>query len=531
MLAPAASRRGGAEEIGMSGSQELTGPDLSTGVLASELADGQMLVGHANGEAVLLARSASRVFAVGANCSHYGGPLVDGLLVGNTVRCPWHHACFSLENGEALRAPARDSLACFDIEERAGKLYVLGKRAARAAEPSADSPSAIVIIGAGAAGNSAAEKLRRTGYRGLLTLLGAEGSLPVDRPNLSKDYLAGNAPEEWIALRSAEFYAEHEIDIRQDARVRSFDPVKKTVQLESGVELAYGALLLATGAAPVAPSLPGAGLPHVRTLRTLADSRAIIERSAGAKRAVIVGAGFIGLEVAASLRARKLEVTVVAPDALPLGRVLGDELGRAIQKLHESKGVVFRLGARPASITAQAVQLDDGSELDADLVVFGIGVRPSLELAEAAGLELDRGVLVDEYLRTSAPGVFAAGDVARFPDARTGDKIRVEHWVVATRQGEIAALNMLGKNTRFDAVPFFWSAHYDSTVSYLGHAEAWERVDIAGNIEQLDCAVAFRKGPHTLALATIGRDRASLEAELAMERGDEAALQRIVPTT
>ncbi|HWZ91132.1 MAG TPA: FAD-dependent oxidoreductase, partial [Polyangiaceae bacterium] len=230
-----------------------------------------------------------------------------------------------------------------------------------------------------------------------------------------------------------------------------------------------------------------------------------------------------------SLRARNVDVTVVAPEPFPLGRVLGDKLGRAIQKLHEARGVVFRLGTRPASISEHAVLLDDGREIPADLVVFGIGVRPSVELAEAAGLALDRGVVVDEYLRTSAPGIFAAGDVARFPDARTGEKIRIEHWVVATRQGETAALNMLGKSERFEAVPFFWSAHYDCTVSYLGHAEAWERVDIAGNLEQLDCAVAFRKGAHTLALATIGRDRASLEAELAMERRDEATLHRIVP--
>jgi NADPH-dependent 2,4-dienoyl-CoA reductase/sulfur reductase-like enzyme len=211
--------------------------------------------------------------------------------------------------------------------------------------------------------------------------------------------------------------------------------------------------------------------------------------------------------------------------------VLGAELGSRIQKLHEAHGVVFHLGTRPESISERAVRLADGSELEADLVVFGIGVRPSVELAEAAGLTLDHGIVVDQYLRTSAPDVFAAGDVARFPEARTGDKIRVEHWVVATRQGETAALNMLGKSQPFDAVPFFWSAHYDCTVSYLGHAEAWDRIDIAGSVENLDCALAFRKGSHTLALATVGRDRASLEAEHAMEQRDEATLQRLVPST
>ncbi|HEY4106124.1 MAG TPA: FAD-dependent oxidoreductase [Polyangiaceae bacterium] len=514
----------------MSGSQELTGPDLSAGVSSSELGEGQMLVGHSGGEAVLLARSAQKVFAVGAHCTHYGGPLADGILVGETVRCPWHHACFSLESGAAERAPGRDPIACFNVEERGGKLYVLGKREPKAAPANPREPSSIVIVGAGPAGNSAAEKLRRAGYSGKLTLIGAEDSQPVDRPNLSKDYLAGNAPEEWIPLRPAEFYAEQKIELRQGVRAERVDTKAKLVELAGGEKLAYGALLLTTGATPIAPSIPGAELPHVFTLRTLADSGRIIEKSAGAKRAVVIGAGFIGLEVAASLRTRKIEVTVVAPDAVPLGRVLGESLGRAVQKLHESRGVAFRLGTRPSAISARSVKLEDGTELEADLVVFGIGVRPALELAEASGIAVDRGISVDQFLRTNAPDVFAAGDVARFPSAQSGDKIRVEHWVVATRQGETAALNMLGHEQPFDAVPFFWSAHYDTTISYLGHAESWDRIDVAGSIDDLDCALAFRKGERTLAFATIGRDRVSLEAEHAMEHRDEATLHRLVPT-
>jgi len=511
----------------MASNQDLTGPDLSEGLDESSLAEGQMLVGHANGEAVLLARSATKVFAIGAHCTHYGAPLVDGLLLDDSVRCPYHHACFSLATGQVLRAPARDPVACYQVEQRAGKLYVLGKQAPSPAR-AISHPSAIVIVGAGAAGNSAAEKLRREGYAGKLTLVGAEGSLPVDRPNLSKDYLAGTAPEEWIPLRSEEFYREQRIEYVQ-ARVSSIHPDSKSIALEGGSRLSYDALLLTTGAAAIRLNIPGGGLPHVHTLRTLADSRAIIARSTGQKRAVLIGAGFIGLEVAAALRARGTEVTVVAPDAVPLGRVLGEALGRVVQQLHEAHGVQFRLGTRPKAITEHSVVLEDGSELAADLVVFGVGVRPATELAEAAGLAVDRGVLVDQYLRTSAPDVFAAGDIARFPEARTGQLIRVEHWVVATRQGEVAAWNLLGQKTIFDAVPFFWSAHYDCTISYLGHAENWERVDVAGDLGARDCALAFRRGDRTLALATIGRDRASLEAELALERGDEATLQKLVP--
>ena len=513
----------------MASDQELTGPDLGQGIDDSMLTEGQMLTGHVAGEAVLLARSSGRVFAVGAHCTHYGAPLADGLLVGDTVRCPYHHACFSLETGAVLRAPARDGIACFDVEQRAGKLIVLGKRAP-AQQASVKGPSSVVIVGAGAAGNSAAEKLRREGYAGTITLVGAEGPLPVDRPNLSKDYLAGTAPEEWIPLRSSEFYREQRIDLVQQ-RATALDLREKTVTLADGSKLDYGALLLATGATPAVLPIPGAQLPHVHTLRTLADSRAIIAASSGAKRAVLIGAGFIGLEAAASLRARGIEVTVIAPDALPLGRVLGEALGRAVKQLHESHGVQFRLGARPTRISEHGVTIDDGSEVPAELVLMGVGVRPELGLAEAAGLTVDRGVVVDEYLRTSAPDVYAVGDIARFPDPRSGDGIRVEHWVVATRQGEVAASNLLGKRQPFDAVPFFWSGHYDRTINYLGHAEHWDRIDVDGSVESFDCSVAFRKGKRTLALATLGRDLASLRAELAFEQGDEAALERLVPTT
>lgn len=512
----------------MGGDQKLTGPDLSQGIDTKDLADGKLLVGHANGEAVLVARRGAELFAIGAVCTHYGGPLGEGLLVGETVRCPWHHACFSLRTGEAA-APARDPVACYGVEERNGKLYVLGKRAPDAPRAPASVPDAIVIVGAGAAGNAAAEMLRREGYAGKITMIGAEASGPVDRPNLSKDYLAGTAPEEWIPLRGDDFYAEKKIDLQRGTRVNAIDVAKKTVSLANGTTLSYGALLLATGAEPNRPKLPGADLPHVHCLRTLDDARTIIGKIGTVKHAVIVGAGFIGLEVAASLRARGVEVAVVAPDALPLVHVVGEALGTAIKKLHEEHGVTFHLGTRPASVAETSVTLENGTKLAADLVVFGIGVRPSTDLAEAAGLALDRGVVVDEYLRTSAPDVFAAGDIARWPDTHAGDKIRVEHWVVATRQGEIVALNMLGKNRPYDAVPFFWSAHYDVTISYVGHAEKWDRIDVDGSIEKRDCALAFRRGDKTLAVATIGRDHVSLEAEAAMERNDEASLRRLVP--
>jgi NADPH-dependent 2,4-dienoyl-CoA reductase/sulfur reductase-like enzyme/nitrite reductase/ring-hydroxylating ferredoxin subunit len=507
----------------------LAGPDLQVGVDAGDVKDGGVLAGHAGGKAVLVARRGAEVFAIGATCSHYGGPLAEGLVIDDTVRCPWHHACFSLKTGEALRAPALNPLPCFGVEERAGKLFVVGERAPGKAPAPVRTPESVVIVGAGAAGNAAAETLRREGYAGRLTLVGAESSVPYDRPNLSKDYLAGNAPEEWIPLRSAEDYAKQGIDLLLGSRVDRINLAAKEVVLANGTKLGYGGLLLATGADPVRLTMRGSDLPHVHYLRSLADSRAIIAKCARVKRAVVVGASFIGLEVTAALRARGIDVTVVAPETVPLGRVLGDGIGGAIRELHEARGVSFRLGARLVSIDAAHVTLDGGEKIAADLVVLGIGVRPVTALAAAAGVAIDRGVVVDEYLRTSVPDVFAAGDIARWPYARTGERIRVEHWVVAERQGQVAAMNILGRRRPFDAVPFFWSVHYDVTVSYVGYADGWDRIDVSGDIAARDCSVAFRRGDATLAIATIGRDHASLEAEAAMERGDEGALREIVP--
>jgi NADPH-dependent 2,4-dienoyl-CoA reductase/sulfur reductase-like enzyme/nitrite reductase/ring-hydroxylating ferredoxin subunit len=511
------------------GETKLTGPDLTQGVATGDVPDGGVLLGHASGESVILARRGARVLAVAATCTHYGGPLAEGLIGEDEIRCPWHHACFSLRTGAALRGPALNPVACFDVEERGGRVVVLGKREAPSTQRTRTGPSSVVIVGAGAAGNACAESLRREGYAGPVSLIGDETTVPVDRPNLSKDYLAGSAPEEWMPLRGEDFYRDQKIELSLGASVTAIDVAEKRVRLSDGKAKPYGALVLATGAAPVRLPIAGADAPHVMTLRTLADSRAIIARAAGAKCAVLLGAGFIGLEVAASLRARGLEVHVVAPDALPLVRVLGDEVGAFIKKHHEEHGVIFHLGKTAKAITASSVQLASGDTIAADFVVIGVGVKPRVALAQGAGLAVQDGILVDTHLRTSAPDVWAAGDVARWPAARSGDKIRVEHWVVAGRLGQIAAKNVLGQAIPCDVVPFFWSVHYDLTINYVGHATTWDRIDVAGNLEARDAAIALRRGGTTLAIATIGRDRACLDAEAAMEQGDEEALTRIVP--
>jgi len=497
-----------------------TGPDLRQGIAFGDLPDGGTRAGHAGGEAVLLVRRGEDVFAVGAVCTHYGGPLAEGLVVGETVRCPWHHACFSLRTGEALRAPALNPVSCWRVARRGGAVYVQEKleKAAPRALTSPTLPRSVVIVGGGAAANAAAETLRKEGFSGGITLLSADDSAPYDRPNLSKGFLAGTAEEDWIPLRSPDFYREHDIDLKLRACVAGVDPTSRTLRLVDGSELAFDALLFATGAEPVRLDIPGSDLAHVHYLRTLADSRAIVAKSEASRRAVVIGASFIGLEVAASLRARNIEVDVVAPETIPMERILGADAGNFLRRLHEEHGVKFHLGTTAASITARSVRVENGENLEADLVVIGVGVRASTSLAEHAGLSIDRGVVVNEYLETSVPGIFAAGDIARWPDRLTGESIRVEHFIVAERQGQTAARNILGARERFDAIPFFWTEQYDLQIAYVGHAERWDTAEIEGSLDARDCAISYRRGGKKLAVVTIGRDLAGLEAELAFER-------------
>ena len=497
------------------------GPDLIYGIAFDELPDGGMLVGHAGNEQILLVRRGSEVFAVGAQCTHYHGPLAEGLVIGDTVRCPWHHACFDLRTGEALRAPALSPIRCWDVEQRDGMISVRSKRKLQKPKPrgkTTNEPEKIVIIGGGAAGFAAAEMLRRQDYQNSIVMLSSDTALPYDRPNLSKDYLAGTIPFDYVPLRDERFYADNSIDARAGQPEVQVDVRAREVIVARGDKIPYDRLLLATGAEPVRLTIPGADQPHVRTLRSLADCEAIIGHAKAARRAVVIGASFIGLEVAAALRTRNLEVHVVAPDKRPMERILGPDMGNFIRGLHEEHGVIFHLEDKVAAIDKKTVRLEKGATIEADLVVVGIGVRPRLELAEKAGLKLDRGIVVDRYLETSASGVYAAGDIARWPDPHSGESIRVEHWVVAQRQGQVAALNMLGHAIPFTAVPFFWSQHYDVPINYVGHAEGWDEIVTGGDVMSKDCVLRFKRNGRVSAVASIFRDLESLQAEVTMER-------------
>jgi NADPH-dependent 2,4-dienoyl-CoA reductase/sulfur reductase-like enzyme len=463
---------------------DLDGPDFTQGIERSAVPEGTMLLGHVRDEAVLLIRRGDEIFAIGAFCTHYGAPLRDGLLVGDTVRC----------------------------KEK------LTRSQPQPHWPAAGIADSVVIVGGGAAGNAAAEMLRREGYSGRVTMLSADDSPPCDRPNLSKGYLAGVASEESNILRPAQFYEEHKIDLHLGAHVAAINIHNGHVEMADGAQHAFGALLLATGSAPVRLDVPGAGLPHVHYLRTLMDSRMLVAKALTSRRAVVIGASFIGLEVAASLRVRNIDVHVVAPDTIPMERIFGPDVGQFIRKLHEDNGVTFHLGTAATSIDEQTVTLKNGDKLRADFIVVGIGVRPETALAAQAGLAVDRGVIVDEYLEASAPRIFAAGDIARWPDRLTGESIRVEHFVVAERQGQTAARNILGQREPFDAVPFFWTEQYDFGIAYVGHAERWDKIEIDGSLVERDCTISYWRAGKKLAAAFVHRDLEGLRTELEFER-------------
>ena len=341
-----------------------------------------------------------------------------------------------------------------------------------------------VIVGAGLAGAKAAETLREEGYDGRLVLLGAEPERPYERPPLSKEYLRGEADREQAYVHEAGFYPEHEIELRVNESVVRLDPRRQELALRSGGWLGYDRMLLATGSAPRRLSIPGSELDGVHYVRTLADSDALRSRLHAGGRLVVIGAGWIGCEVAASARQRGVDVAVIAPHSVPFERVLGPEVGAIYRDIHVDHGVQMLLGTAVASFEGvdrvERVRTQDGRTIDCDAVVVGIGATPRAMLAATAGLAVDNGVLVNERLETSAPGIFAAGDVANQLHPSLG-RLRVEHWDNALRQGPAAARGMLGSSESYTRAPYFYSDQYDVGMEYSGHGAGWDRVVLRGD--------------------------------------------------
>ncbi len=496
------------------GNGPLPGPDLARGVPLASIPDDGVLAGRVGDDAVLLVRLDDGVHAVGAHCTHYGAPLAEGRIADGSVHCPWHHACFDLRTGAADCAPAFAPLGRWRTEVVDGSVFVrerLPGPPAATVHHGAGKPRRVVIVGGGAAGHAAARRLRDRGFDGSVTMLSADADVPVDRPNLSKDFLAGTAPPEWLPLQDAAAYVDQGIDLRLDCEVAALDPQARRVTTATGERFDYDVLLLATGAEPRRLGLPGFDLAHVFSLRTLADAQRIVAAAAGARSVAFVGAGFIGLEAAAALRSRGLAVSIVAPEAVPMARILGEQLGEFLAGLHRDHGVAFHLGRKPVRLDGHALVLDDGSRVAADLVIVGAGVVPRTQLAEAAGMAVDNGILVDATLQTSIPGLYAAGDVARYPHG--GAHARVEHWVHAQRQGQCVADNLLGDAREFTDVPFFWTHQYDLELRVTGHLAGWDELRIEGSPEARDFTARYYRWGTLVAAATVGRDRANLELE------------------
>lgn len=495
----------------------------------SELGDGEMKEVTAGETRVLLARVGGEFHAVSATCPHYGAPLAEGALCGTRVVCPWHHAAFDVVSGDLEEPPALDGLVRYDVRVEGGRICVRlpaksqDKRTpAMSARDTAADPRLFVILGAGAAGYAAAQTLREEGFRGRVLMITREDRAPYDRPNLSKDYLHGHAEPEWMPLRPEEFYAEHGIELLRNREVTRVEAPAKILTFAGGERLMYDAMLVATGGTPVRLNIPGSHLKNICLLRSFADADSIIATAARSRRAVVVGASFIGMEAAASLRARGLEVTVVAPSREPFESTLGPEVGALFRRLHESNGVDFKLGSivyRFEGVhNVEAVVLDSGECVETDMVLIGAGVRPVTGFLEGVTLDEHGAVVVDSRLR-AADGLYAAGDIASYPDARTGERARVEHWRTAQQQGRAAARNMAGRDTPFDGVPFFWTRQFDAGLLYVGHAPAWDEIVYRGRLDAHNFLAFYVKGGRVVAAAGMNREREMAAAEELLRRG------------
>jgi 3-phenylpropionate/trans-cinnamate dioxygenase ferredoxin reductase subunit len=342
-----------------------------------------------------------------------------------------------------------------------------------------------IIVGASLAGAKAAETLRKEGFDGRVVLVGSEDVRPYERPPLSKDYLRGEVGREKVFVHDGSFYAEHDIDLRLGSTAVELNTASAEVTLDDGNRLRYDRLLLATGSEPRRLAIPGAELDDVLYLRSVRDSDALRERLDRGGAVVVIGAGWIGAEVAASARQRGLEVTVIEPASVPLERVMGAEVGAIYRDIHTDHGVQMLMGtgveAFEGKKTVERVRTTDGRTLECDFAVVGVGVQPRIQLAAQAGLDVDNGILVDEHLETSVPGVFAAGDVANAQHPFYGERIRVEHWANALHQGPAAARSMLGHADPFDRLPYFFSDQYEVGMEYSGFARDWDRVVFRGD--------------------------------------------------
>jgi apoptosis-inducing factor 3 len=495
----------------------------------SDFPEGKMkAVSIGEDKEILIVNLNDELFALGAHCTHYGAFLEKGILNGDTIICPWHHACFNAKTGALKEPPALDSLPVFEVVIENERVIVRvptelpSNKTPKMKKKDADVEENNVIIGGGAAGYAAAQAMREAGYRGKIIIITQENRTPYDRPNLSKDYLQGAARDEWMPLRPDDFYKDYGIEFMFNMKVEEIKIKVKKIVFEKGEDLSFNKLLIATGGIPKQLNIPGSNLKNIFYLRSFSSSDNIIEAAKNSKTAVIIGSSFIGMESAFSLRERDIAVTIVSPDSVPFEKSLGKEVGELLKKQHEESGVRFYLKSSVKNFEGkdivEAVVLESGEKIKTDFVVVGIGVSPATDFIKGIEKTSDGGIKVDKSLWT-AQDIYAAGDIAVFPYWFTEEDIRIEHWRTALQQGRIAGFNMAGKNVELDDVPFFWTQQAGLNIRYVGHANSWDEIIYQGEVSSKEFIAFYIKNKKVIAAAGNNKDTEMAAVHMLMKLG------------
>jgi NADPH-dependent 2,4-dienoyl-CoA reductase/sulfur reductase-like enzyme/nitrite reductase/ring-hydroxylating ferredoxin subunit len=450
---------------------------------------------------ILLIRVNDQFYATEAYCPHYHAPLDTGIISDKKIMCPWHHAQFRITDGDLIQPPALEGLKCYDLEIRDNDIFIIPEDTAKdsGSENAIDkkdygSDPTYVIIGGGAAGNSAARQLRKLGFNGRIQMISADSQPPYDRPNLSKDFLKEDFNPEWLPLNSSDFYQENKIEFIPEKRVVGVDNSKKQIELHDKTMYKFDKLLIATGATPRVPDIPGIDLDNIFTLRSADDADSIKNAAGKSKSIAVVGAGFVGMETAENLNNDQREIHIIAPESLPFSKQFGTDFGRLILDKKSNDGIKFHLEETITEFRGNSgieeVVLENGKSIPADMVVIGAGVDPEPDFMPQYVKAKDGSLLADKYLEVEK-NVYAAGDVTTFPYKKSKNLIRVEHWRVAEQLGILAAQNMYGTKTEVDIIPFFWMNLAGLHARYVGFAEKWDHTIIHGDLNKEEFIIYY----------------------------------------